>query len=120
MSIRRMVHYLGVVFLANAIVGGHATASDLIFMNGFSNGTVTIFTPTDGTSIGGALPTFMGSASLPATLTWTDSVTGFMGTGEEIIPSGLVMGFQMIYLKASFADGESALAESDITFTGGP
>jgi len=116
----RVFRFFGYAMLVNAAACASAGASDLIFMNGFSSLTVTIFVPTDGLQIGGAISAFSGSASAPATLDWTDSVTGYLGSGEEIIPSGLAMGFQRIYLKATTADGDSALAESDITLVGGP
>jgi len=103
------------VVLANVLACTSTYASDLVFMNGFGNVSVTIFVPTDGIQIGGALPLFSGAASVPATLDWTDSVTGYMGSGEEIIPSSLALGFQRIYLKATTAGGDYALAESDIT-----
>ena len=120
MSNPRMFSSLGVAVLMSAAACTSAPASDLIFMKGYSNLTVTISSPTDGAEIGGAVPLFTGSASAPATLIWTDSVTGYIGTGEEILPSSLAMGFQRIYLKATTADGDYALAESDITVVGGP
>ena len=115
-----LVRSLGLVVLANILACSGACASDLVFMNGFGNVSVTIFVPTDGITIGGVLPLFSGAASVPATLDWTDSVTGYMGSGEEITPSGLTLGFQRIYLKATTAGGDYALAEADVTLVIGP
>ena len=116
-SLRRLC---GLFLLTNTIACASAGASDLIFMQGFGNVSVFIDVPPDGSTIGGALPTFTGSASVAATLVWTNSETGYMGTGEEIPPCCLVEGPQRLYLKATTADGDFALAESDVTYAPGP
>ena len=91
-------------------------ASDLIFAQGFGNISAAIIYPADGTTIGtGVPPVFSGSASVPATLVWTGTY-GYIGTGEEVIVTqGFGLGFQQIFLRATTADSESALAEADVT-----
>lgn len=110
-----------ILALSSFFVSGVALPSDLIFMNGFGNVTVVINYPADGSTLGTGIPiSLSGSASVPATLVWTSSTSGYLGTGDMISNAALSLGFQRITVKATTADPESAIAEVDVTVVNSP
>ena len=115
--LRRSLHFL---VLSTVFASSTVSASDLIFMNGFGNVTVAISYPADGSTLGGATITLMGSASVPATLVWTSSTSGYLGTGDMIGNAPLSLGFQIVTVKATTADPESAIAEVGVTVVVSP
>lgn len=116
----RLTHLIGLLGLSAIFASGSAYAGDVVFMNGFGNVSVAITYPVDGETLNipgatGVYITFVGSASVPATLVWTDSVTGYLGTGETIVHPNLALGMQQfITLKATAVDGEYAVDDVQV------
>jgi hypothetical protein len=101
---------------AGSLFGHSVFASDLVFQSGFGNVRATISMPADGSTVGTGVPIGLaGSSTVPATLVWTSSTGGYLGTGPSIINAPLPLGAQIITLTATTAEPESALAEVSVT-----
>lgn len=119
--LRPLTRSLRLLVLSTVFASSTVSASDLIFMNGFGNVTVAITYPADGSTLGTGVPIpLMGSASVPATLVWTSSTSGYLGTGDMIGNAPLSLGFQIVTVKATTADPESAIAEVGVTVVVSP
>lgn len=119
MATRRQISKLSLLLFAleASVICGPASAHDLIFVNGFGSIMAVISHPGDGEQrTAGALIPFVGSASEPATLVWTSSLDGQIGTGSSFSAS-LSVGIHEITLRATTAAPEAAEAQIELDVT---